>query len=70
MPESGASGNPQSGPREWDTETYDAVSDPQFSWGVEVLERLQLEGDETVLDAGCGTGKVTAELVKQLPAAA
>jgi trans-aconitate 2-methyltransferase len=67
MPESAASGNPQHGPREWDAETYDAVADPQFSWGVEVLERLQLEGDETVLDAGCGTGRVTAELVKRLP---
>ena len=29
-----------SGPREWDAETYDAVSDPQFNWGIEVLERL------------------------------
>jgi trans-aconitate 2-methyltransferase len=56
-----------SGPREWDAETYDAISDPQFSWGVEVLERLELDGDEAVLDAGCGSGKVTAELAKRLP---
>ncbi|HEX3173748.1 MAG TPA: methyltransferase domain-containing protein [Solirubrobacterales bacterium] len=56
-----------SGPREWDAETYDAISDPQFSWGLEVLERLELQGDETVLDAGCGSGKVTAELAKRLP---
>lgn len=55
------------GPREWDAETYDAVSDPQFSWGMEVLERLDLKGDETVLDAGCGSGRVTAELAKRLP---
>ena len=34
------------GPTEWDAETYDAVSDPQFSWGIEVLERLELSGDE------------------------
>ncbi len=53
--------------REWDAETYDAVSDPQFSWGMEVLERLELEGDEAVLDAGCGSGRVTAELLKRLP---
>jgi trans-aconitate 2-methyltransferase len=56
-----------SGPREWDAETYDAISDPQFKWGREVLERLELEGDEAVLDAGCGSGKVTAELAKRLP---
>jgi trans-aconitate 2-methyltransferase len=54
-------------PREWDAETYDAVSDPQFSWGMEVLERLELRGDETTLDAGCGSGRVTAELIKRLP---
>jgi trans-aconitate 2-methyltransferase len=56
-----------SGPREWDAETYDAISDPQFSWGMEVLERLELRGDEDVLDAGCGSGRVTAELAERLP---
>jgi trans-aconitate 2-methyltransferase len=55
------------GPREWDAETYDAVSDPQFEWGVEVLERLELSGEETALDAGCGSGRVSAELLKRLP---
>lgn len=56
-----------SGPREWDAETYDAISDPQFSWGTEVLERLELRGDELVIDAGCGSGRVTEELLKRLP---
>jgi trans-aconitate 2-methyltransferase len=55
------------GAREWDAETYDAVSDPQFEWGMEVLERLQLRGDEVVVDAGCGSGRVTAELADRLP---
>jgi trans-aconitate 2-methyltransferase len=55
------------GAREWDAETYDAVSDPQFSWGMEVLERLQLRGDEIAVDAGCGSGRVTAELIDRLP---
>jgi trans-aconitate 2-methyltransferase len=54
--------------REWDADTYDQVSDPQFSWGMEVLERLELRGDETAVDAGCGSGRVTAELAKRLPA--
>jgi trans-aconitate 2-methyltransferase len=55
------------GAREWDAETYDAVSDPQFEWGMEVLERLELRGDEVAVDAGCGSGRVTAELVDRLP---
>jgi trans-aconitate 2-methyltransferase len=55
------------GPRDWDAETYDEISVPQFTWGVEVLERLELSGDETALDAGCGSGRVTAELAKRLP---
>lgn len=55
------------GAREWDAETYDRVSDPQFEWGLEVLGRLELRGDETVLDAGCGSGRVTAKLIERLP---
>lgn len=56
-----------SGPREWDAETYDAISDPQFSWGMEVLERLELRGDEAAIDAGCGSGRVAEKLVERLP---
>jgi len=36
-------------------------------WGLAVLERLPLRGDERVLDAGCGTGQVTAALRDRLP---
>jgi trans-aconitate 2-methyltransferase len=32
-----------------------------------VLERLPLTGDETVLDAGCGTGRGTQLLIDRLP---
>src|SRR5215207_1741529 len=52
---------------DWDAETYERVSDPQFEWGLEVLERLELAGDEHVMDAGCGSGRVTARLLKRLP---
>jgi trans-aconitate 2-methyltransferase len=55
------------GPREWDAQTYDRVSDPQYEWGLEVLDRLELAGDETVMDAGCGSGRVTAHLLERLP---
>jgi trans-aconitate 2-methyltransferase len=37
-------------------------------WGTSVLERLPLEGHETVLDAGCGSGRVTEQLLERLPA--
>ena len=53
--------------REWDAATYDRVSEPQLQWGREVLDRLPLRGDERVLDAGCGSGRVTAELQSRLP---
>jgi trans-aconitate 2-methyltransferase len=36
-------------------------------WGAKVLERLRLEGSELVLDAGCGTGRVTAMLLERVP---
>ena len=55
------------GAREWDAETYDAVSDPQFRWGMEVLQRLELRGDEVAVDAGCGSGRVTEQLIERLP---
>jgi trans-aconitate 2-methyltransferase len=55
------------GPLDWDAETYDAISDPQLEWGKEVLERLDLAGDEAILDAGCGSGRVTAELKRLIP---
>jgi trans-aconitate 2-methyltransferase len=52
---------------EWDAETYDRVADPQFRWGAAVVERLELDGDETVLDVGCGSGRVTELLARRLP---
>ena len=53
--------------REWDARTYDRVADPMTRWGNAVLDRLPLTGDERVLDAGCGTGRVTEVLAERLP---
>jgi trans-aconitate 2-methyltransferase len=54
-------------PRDWDGRTYDAVSDPMTRWGSAVVQRLELRGDELVLDAGCGSGRVTERLLERLP---
>jgi len=54
-------------PRDWDGATYDRVADPMSRWGSTVLDRLPLRGDETVLDAGCGSGRVTEQLAERLP---
>lgn len=51
----------------WDGTSYDRISGPQLAMGRGVLERLSLAGDETVLDAGCGSGRVTEELLAKLP---
>ncbi len=52
---------------DWDGATYHRVSEPQFAWGMRVLARLHLDGNETVIDAGCGSGRLTAELLDRLP---
>jgi trans-aconitate 2-methyltransferase len=53
--------------RDWDARSYHQVAAPHASWGANVLDRLQLRGDERVLDAGCGSGRITATLVESLP---
>jgi trans-aconitate 2-methyltransferase len=52
---------------DWDAATYDRIADPMTRWGTDVLDRLPLRGDETVLDAGCGSGRVTERLIDRLP---
>lgn len=66
MTEDAAAGG-QAASREWDADAYHRLSDPQFAWGLRVLERLPLRGDERLLDAGCGSGRLTRELVRRLP---
>jgi trans-aconitate 2-methyltransferase len=54
-------------PREWDAATYQRVSTPHQGWGAEILDRVPLHGYETVLDLGCGSGRVTEQLLERLP---
>jgi trans-aconitate 2-methyltransferase len=53
--------------REWNAPEYHRLSGPMVSFGKKVLARLQLRGDELLLDAGCGTGRLTADLLQALP---
>jgi len=53
--------------RGWDGKTYDRIGTPQLEWGKVVLDRLDLRGDETIVDAGCGSGRVTELLLERLP---
>ncbi len=53
--------------RDWDAGSYHRVSVPHEEWARSVLDRLPLTGEETVLDAGCGSGRVTRLLIERLP---
>ena len=56
--------------REWDSAAYHRLSDPQFGWALKVLNKLDslpLPDNAYLLDAGCGTGRVTAELLRKFP---
>lgn len=53
--------------RDFDARTYHRVSTVHQDWAELLFDRLQLTGDETVLDAGCGSGRVTVKLLDRLP---
>jgi trans-aconitate 2-methyltransferase len=53
--------------RDWDAASYQRVSVPHEEWAASILDRLELTGEETVLDAGCGSGRVTSMLIERLP---
>jgi trans-aconitate methyltransferase len=53
--------------KEWDAAAYHRVSTPQTEWGRRLLSRLVVRGDELVVDAGCGSGRLTADLTRMVP---
>ena len=52
---------------EWDAASYEELADPMTRWGAKFLEFVGLDGNEAVVDAGCGTGRVTELLLERLP---
>src|SRR5688572_27897932 len=52
---------------DWNAGRYHDISFPQQAWGRRVLDRLPLAGTERVLDIGCGTGRLTAEIAQRVP---
>ncbi|MBD2579719.1 methyltransferase domain-containing protein [Oscillatoria sp. FACHB-1406] len=51
----------------WNPEDYAKNSDAQLKWAQELIVNLNLRGDESVLDVGCGDGKITASFAKSIP---
>ena len=52
---------------DWRGAAYDRISAPHAAMGSAALGRLELHGDERVLDAGCGSGRLTEALLERLP---
>jgi len=50
-----------------DAEHYRNHSFAQYSLVHEILSEIRFEGTETILDVGCGDGRITAELSKCVP---
>ena len=51
----------------WNAQDYAKNSQNQFQWAQELIPKLKLQGNEALLDIGCGDGKITAELARCLP---
>jgi trans-aconitate 2-methyltransferase len=48
--------------QKWNAEDYAENSSAQLQWAQELISKLALQGGESVLDIGCGDGKICAQL--------
>lgn len=51
----------------WNAEEYHKSSSQQQKWAIELIAKLELKGNERVLDVGCGDGKITALISSHVP---
>lgn len=54
-------------PFTWNAGDYASNASAQYSWASELITKLALQGDERLLDIGCGDGRITAELSARVP---
>ena len=52
---------------DWNPKAYAENSSAQANWGAEMHGKLSLHGDESIIDIGCGDGRLTARLAQRLP---
>lgn len=52
---------------EFDGEKYKAASSPQKEWGKSLISTIKLQGNEIILDLGCGDGRLTEQLSLLVP---
>jgi len=51
----------------WDARDYAGNSSSQLKWAQDLITKISFQKTDTLLDIGCGDGKITALLAKKLP---
>src|SRR5919201_4519401 len=64
---SGSAEAPHAPGAEWDARAYNRLNNPMQTWGEQIVGALDLRGDETALDLGCGSGRLTEFMLRRLP---
>src|ERR671936_3160011 len=64
---SGSAEAPHAPGAEWDARAYNRLNNPMQTWGEQIVAALDLRGDETALDLGCGSGRLTEFMLRRLP---
>jgi ubiquinone/menaquinone biosynthesis C-methylase UbiE len=53
----------------WDARTYNGISTVQERWGHRVIESRHWIDNDVVMDAGCGTGRVSKFIAEKVHSA-